>query len=307
MDQFRWILLGAAIILVIGIYLFGRQRKKSHTRLPLEAANQAPSFSADDGVDDAWVDGVGPVRVVPSSDREIIEQFQQEIAEPSVLDRDNPFAGENDADVTAELMQHDSGDDSQYDEEIPDESLQAATEPADTKPATRQAASPAEQKVQPETEPQPEQSPEPQTEQPVDDVIAVFVMAEKEQPPMKGEQILSASYALNLQHGDMKIFHRHSETDNSILFSMANVFEPGWFELEQINQLETRGITFFMQVNRVEDPADVLDEMLISAHRMSTMLGASLCNAHRQPLDEAYTRQLREKVQTLIELKAQTA
>jgi cell division protein ZipA len=302
MDQFRWILLGAAIILVIGIYLFGRQRKKSHTRLPLDAANQAPSFSADDDVDDSWVDGVSPVRVVSQSDREIIEQFQQEIAEPSVLDRDNPFAESADTDASAgELMQ----DDYQQDVEIPDESLQAATESADTKSETHQAATPAEQKPQPE--PQPEQQQQQQTEQPVDDVIAVFVMAEKEQPPIKGEQILSASYALNLQHGDMKIFHRHSKTDNSILFSMANVFDPGWFELEQINQLETRGITFFMQVNRLEDPADVLDEMLICAHRMSTMLGASLCNAHRQPLDESYTRQLREKVQTLIELKAQTA
>lgn len=303
MDQFRWILLGAAIILVIGIYLFGRQRKKSHTRLPLEAANQAPSFSADDGVDDAWVDGVGPVRVVPSSDREIIEQFQQEIAEPSVLDRDNPFAGENDAHITDELMQDDSGDDGRYDEEIPDESLQAATET----PAQPAAESRASADYKTDAKADARQAPQSEQQPPVDDVIAVFVMAEKEQPPIKGEQILSASYALNLQHGDMKIFHRHSETDNRVLFSMANVFDPGWFELEQINQLETRGITFFMQVNRVEDPADVLDEMLISAHRMSTMLGASLCNAHRQPLDEAYTRQLREKVQTLIELKAQTA
>ena len=303
MDQFRWILLGAAIILVIGIYLFGRQRKKSHTRLPLEAANQAPSFSADDGRDDAWMDGVGPVRVVANSDREIIEQFQQEIAEPSVLDRDNPFAGENDADADThdadELMQDDGRDDV----EIPDESLRAATESsaqpaAESKPSADHSDHNETRKATSQTSSQ---------QPPVDDVIAVFVMAEKEQPPIKGEQILSASYALKLQHGDMKIFHRHSETDNSVLFSMANVFDPGWFELDQINQLETHGITFFMQVNRLDEPADVLDEMLICAHRMSTMLGASLCNAHRQPLDEAYTRQLREKVQRLIELKAQTA
>lgn len=303
MDQFRWILLGAAIILVIGIYLFGRQRKKSHTRLPLEAANQAPSFSADDGQDDAWMDGVGPVRVVPNSDREIIEQFQQEIAEPSVLDRNNPFAGENDADADThdadELMQHDGRDDV----EIPDESLRAATESsaqpaAESKPSADHSDHNETQKATSHTSSQ---------QPPVDDVIAVFVMAEKEQPPIKGEQILSASYALKLQHGDMKIFHRHSETDNSVLFSMANVFDPGWFELDQINQLETHGITFFMQVNRLDEPADVLDEMLICAHRMSTMLGASLCNAHRQPLDEAFTRELREKVQRLIELKAQTA
>jgi cell division protein ZipA len=294
MDQFRWILLGAAIILVIGIYLFGRQRKKSNTQLPLDAANQAPSFSADDELDERWVDGVGPVRVVSESDREIIEQFQQEIAEPSVLDRNNPFAEEDDADADAQM---------QDDVEIPDESLQAASEPAAQASVDRETPADIEAEAGEAVSPTDQRS----DQQPVDDVIAVFVMSEKEQPPIKGEQILSASYALNLQHGDMKIFHRHSATDNSILFSMANVFEPGWFELEQINQLETRGITFFMQVNRLDEPADVLDEMLICAHRMSTMLGASLCNAHRQPLDESYTRELREKVQMLIELKAQTA
>jgi len=82
---------------------------------------------------------------------------------------------------------------------------------------------------------------------------------------------------------------------------MANIQEPGWFDMENINQLETLGMSFFMQANLLENPSHVLDDMLICAHRMATMLDATLCNAQRQPLDEESTALLREKVNLLLE------
>lgn len=289
MDQLRWILLGVAIALVAVVYLFSRNRKKESSYSPLDAANEIPSFSAEDEVENSWVDGVGPVRVVSKSDQDVIEQFQKDISAPEKMDIDNPFPEES-----AELDEH------EVDDEISDEDIQLAAEAdaSDDESADIQSAQIGEattQKVESKS-----------TEAPVDNVIAVFVMSDEDDEPIKGEKILSASFALNLQHGEMKIFHRHSDADNSILFSMANVFEPGWFDFDDMHHMETRGITFFMQVNLLENPADVLDEMLICAHRMATMLGAGLCNAHRQPLDEAYTKHLRQKVQTLTELKSQT-
>jgi len=291
MDQLRWILLGVAIAIVVVVYLFSRNRKKESSYSPLDAVNEIPSFSAEDEVENSWVDGVGPVRVVSKSDQDVIEQFQEEIAVPEKMDIDNPFPEEAD-----ELDEHEA------DPEISDEEIQLAAEAPDNK----QADKPADIQQQEVNESTPQKDESKSTEAPVDDVIAVFVMADKNEQPLKGEKILSASFALNLQHGEMKIFHRHSDIDNRILFSMANVFEPGWFDFDDMHHMETRGITFFMQVNLLENPADVLDEMLICAHRMATMLGASLCNAHRQPLDEVYTKHLRQKVQKLSELKAQT-
>ena len=163
-------------------------------------------------------------------------------------------------------------------------------------------------------EPEVAEHPEPA----IDDVIAVFVLVSPDEEAIKGEKILSASFALDLKYGDMKIFHRYIDSSlineediesshKDILFSMANLMEPGWFNFDAMHEMETSGISFFMQANLVENPSALLDDMLICAHRMSTMIGAQLSNAQRKPLDEAHTNELREKVKKLVELKAHTA
>ena len=140
----------------------------------------------------------------------------------------------------------------------------------------------------------------------VDDVISVYVLAQPDEM-IKGEKILSASYALHLDYGAMKIFHRHDQDEErKIQFSMANIKQPGWFEIDHMNELETPGVSFFMQVNLVDKPSAILDEMMITAHGLSSMIGATLCGAQRKPLDEAQTNELREKVKRLETLKSQS-
>jgi len=286
MDQLRWILLGVAAVVIAVVYFFSRTRKKAQQNLPLDAVNDMPSFTADEGLDNAWVDGVGPVKVVSQSDQTIIESFEEAITTPDTIDVDNPFPGN----------MHEVHE---FDMEVPEESLA----PTDTQQQI-------EDNQAPETSKQPDQA--------IDDVIAVFVLVSPDEEAIEGEKILSASFALDLKYGDMKIFHRYvdstsvSEENNEaankeILFSMANMMEPGWFSFDSMHELETSGISFFMQANLVENPAAVLDDMLICAHRMATMIGAQLCNAQRKSLDEAHTNELREKVKKLVELKARTA
>lgn len=294
MDELRWILLGIAVVMVAGIYFFSRSRKKDQPVSPLDAANDVPSFSARESSENEWVDGVGPVRVVAASDEEIIDRFREtldshDLSVENVPEKssqiEDPFSVEPVInDDTAEIQPVDPREDDYEDSEVAADEFEAE----------------AAQKNAPE---QPEE--DHSEEAAIDDVIAVYVLATEEEPVIKGEKILSASYALHLEHGDMKIFHRHSDTDErNILFSMANILQPGWFDIDNMHKLETRGISFFMQVNLVDEPSRVLDDMLICAHGMATMLGASLCNPNRQPLDEAYTNQLREKVRKLAELKA---
>jgi len=286
MDQFRWILLGVAIVIIAVVYFLSRTRNKTPQDLPLEAANDVPAFSAGEKLDNAWVDGVGPVKVVSQSDQAIIDNFEEAITVPHTLDVDNPFPGN----------MHEVHE---FDMEVSEESLESA-----------EIQNQAEDNQISEVSKQPEQA--------IDDVIAVFVLASPDEPAIKGEKILSASFALDLKYGDMKIFHRYVDSsivneetneiaNSEILFSMANLMEPGWFDFDAMHEMETSGISFFMQANLLENPSAVLDDMLICAHRMSTMVGAKLCNAQRKPLDEAHTNELREKVKMLVELKAQTA
>lgn len=274
MDELRWILLGAAVVIIIGIYVFSRNRKRDNVYADSSLDEDVPSFSAKDGQDDGWVDGVGPVRVVESTS---IDKAAEHL--DTVIEQNRVSQSESEADSaeTIEPQPLDPEEDEYEDQEVE----ASATESTESNAAQQDVA--------------------------IDDVIAVYVLGSSEEPLIRGEKILSASYAMNLQHGDMKIFHRYADDDSAkILFSMANIQEPGWFDIENINQLETKGLSFFMQVNLVDEPSKVLDDMLICAHGIATMLGASLCNPHRQLLDEAYTNMLREKVRRLSELKPQS-
>jgi len=283
MDQFRWILLGLAIAVIAVIYFLSRNRKNAQNNQPLEAANDVPAFSADEDLNNDWIDGVGPVKVVSQSDQAIIESFEEAITVPDTLDVDNPFPGN----------MHEVHE---FDMEVPEDKLEAAE---------------VLEEVQADEIPE-------QPDQAIDDVIAVFVLVSPDEKAIKGEKILSASFALDLKYGDMKIFHRYVDSSlvneediesshKDILFSMANLMEPGWFDFDAMHEMETSGISFFMQANLVDDPSAVLDDMLICAHRMATMIGAQLCNSQRKLLDEVHTNELRDKVKKLVELKTHIA
>ena len=333
MDGLRWILLGVAVVIVGAVFFLSRNKRKEKTTLMRDAADEIPSFSANDRLEgehnenshsNSWLDGVGPVRVV------------SEVEQQSFFDENDDWsdAQTNEAEVAdtefkSEIEHHSEVSSAKLpSEDLPEEKLPEEKQPEEQQPEAANAqeslaeqsevvvASHPQEKTSPETKETTtdletpdsveDESDADKDAQAEDDVIAVYVLASKEEPVIKGDKILSASYALDLQHGDMKIFHRIEEVSvggvvkDEIQFSMANLHEPGWFEIEDMNQLETSGLSFFMQVNLVKNPAAVLDEMLICAHKMSAMLGAKLCSAQRQLLDEAYTIHLRNKVKRLV-------
>jgi len=300
MSDLRWILLVVAIIVVAGVYFFSRARKKTQTSSLLNAAEDVPSFSAKETTtDDEWMHGVGPVRVVSEAEKispvdsiktdapaeELVESIQQEnYREPVESTQIESQPDHHPLEHSRDIKQPES-------EKIDSETVQSNSEHE-----TGRKDKPVSDKKTMDKEHAPV----------IDDVVSVYVLSKVEEK-IKGEKILSASYALHLDYGEMKIFHRYSQdAQRKIEFSMANIETPGWFDIENINDMQTRGVSFFMQANLVDNPSAVLDEMLICAHNLSTMLGAMLCNGQRKILDESSTIELREKVKRLEEIKAQT-
>jgi cell division protein ZipA len=128
---------------------------------------------------------------------------------------------------------------------------------------------------------------------PGDDVVALYIVADRGNE-LKGEQILSACFAGQLEYGDMKIFHRLDAVQNPV-FSMANMMEPGWFDYNHMHELKTRGITLFTQLRLCDEPVQALDDMLVCAHTLGSLLNAQLCGPDRQLLNEVTAKSLREK------------
>lgn len=311
MEYLRWILLVAAIILVVAVYFFSRVRKKDQYQSPLDAANDVPSFSVGEQAENEWMHGVGPVRVVSDDRIEPASDLNQdevkfsatevdEFIESSETDNNTDSedisgpvdSAENDIDdITSEDHQVEKA---VSEEKIPEEQLSEEQISAED---SIDEYVPVEEPTNTQTE---------DSDVAVDDVISVYVLAQPGEM-IKGEKILSASYALHLDFGTMKIFHRHDQDEErKIQFSMANIKQPGWFDIDHMHELETPGVSFFMQVNLVDKPSAVLDEMMITAHGLSSMLGVTLCGAQRKPLDEAQTNELREKVKRLENLKSQS-
>jgi cell division protein ZipA len=282
MEYLRWILLSIAVVVVAGVYLWSRSKKQRTSYYsPLDAANDAPSFSAGKQHGKDWVDGVGPVRVAREDNdiNEVLASIKEDARPGSKLARlrretmlrnvANQFAKTK---VTSNTADDDSAVD---DSDQSRDSNQSSNQTTSDQAANRRTAA-----VE-------------------DDLVALYLVAQRGEQ-IKGEQILSASYAVHLEFGDKDIFHRKDNNGN-VLFSMASMQEPGYFDVNNMHNLRTRGITLFTQLSFCEQPVRALDEMLVCAHSLASMLGVQVCNADRKLLDEGYTLGLRAKARQFAE------
>lgn len=162
----------------------------------------------------------------------------------------------------------------------------------------RQSSNADDKSVDDPSEVATEDSIEPQSEQQDNnaDIIVLYILA-RSAGQLAGDKINSAAQANGLIFGKMNIFHRLDDNEQSI-FSLANMVEPGNFEPDAMHEMQTSGITLFMQVSAVADPCSAFDEMLQCAYRMSEMLEAKLCNRNRQPLTQSDAEQYRALVGT---------
>ena len=84
---------------------------------------------------------------------------------------------------------------------------------------------------------------------------------------------------------------------------MANIMEPGWFEFDKMHELKTRGVSLFAQLSLTDNPVKTLDDMLVCAHSLATMLNAKLCDAERNLLNETVAKSMREKAKYFADKK----
>ena len=127
------------------------------------------------------------------------------------------------------------------------------------------------------------------------EIIVIYITAYK-QPYFKGTDILKAAEAADMKYGDMRIFHYHGPDRKHALrplLSLANISEPGYFVMEDMNTFTTKGLALFMCLP-AEMGGDIAFEfMLDAAHALARSLGGELRGADRQPLDEDAINKLR--------------
>lgn len=132
------------------------------------------------------------------------------------------------------------------------------------------------------------------------DIIVLYLLPKGEQK-LSGSQINSSVQAMGLAFGEMNIFH-YKFGDRSV-FSIANMLEPGYFDVNTIHDLKTTGLSIFMQIGG-SDPQDDLTEMLQRSYQLAGLLDARLCNHKREPLTQQDAENYRQQVADFIDNKA---
>jgi len=98
-----------------------------------------------------------------------------------------------------------------------------------------------------------------------------------------------------LNHGRYDIFHREHVEGQSV-FSIASMVEPGTFDLEKMSETLYTGVTLFAQLPGPVPGMHALNEMVACARRLHTSLGGVLQDDRGVPLTVHRIERMRQEV-----------
>ncbi|MGE0373185.1 MAG: cell division protein ZipA C-terminal FtsZ-binding domain-containing protein [Gammaproteobacteria bacterium] len=115
-------------------------------------------------------------------------------------------------------------------------------------------------------------------------------------PAFVGPTIVRNANAVGMKHGDMQVFHHFGAGDlrtERALFSLANMFEPGSFDLQRIEAFQTAGLVMFLHLPAPLDGPVAFELFLNTAQRLAEGLQAELLSDPKTVLDSAGIEQMR--------------
>ena len=113
---------------------------------------------------------------------------------------------------------------------------------------------------------------------------------------IEGADLIRAMQKFNLVHGDMNIFHRLTEGSKQPLFSVANMVEPGSFDIDTLATMTTPGITLFLRLPRTFDALHALDEMWAATRGLASELNADILDRNHKPFSSQKQQRMRDEV-----------
>src|SRR5437868_3724482 len=270
MPELRWILIIFGVILLAGIYVWGRRGNKQGV-----------------GSDDALV-RMRPEPHVPAHDAYAPTLERKAAADVAVEDSDDFMDDEAAADEPAIVASRPAvRDEEEF--EVPAPS-RATEQPREASPVRRGRVEPTFSDDTALTEELPvhesaaasasvdaptlamSDTPQPRRIE-RRKIIALRLAATSDR--FAGPQLREALEAESLQHGKYQVFHRQHD-DGVSIFSVASMVEPGTFDLEQMRAARYPGVTLFAQLPGPIPGVQALHELVACGKRLQEALGGTL-------------------------------
>ncbi|HSX64084.1 MAG TPA: cell division protein ZipA, partial [Pseudoxanthomonas sp.] len=115
-----------------------------------------------------------------------------------------------------------------------------------------------------------------------DKIVSLYVAARAGQV-LRGEDIVVAAEKTGLTFGHMNVFHRLIEghPERGPVFSMANILQPGSFDMANIREMETPAIAFFLTLPAPMTALEAWEKLLPNVERMAELLGGVVLDDSR--------------------------
>lgn len=274
MDELRWLLLIVGLLVVVLVYGYGRVQEWRDEGPPWRRRQKSEPF-ADEAPSNEDVDDT-----LTELDT-LISEHQEEVHEPGWADS---ATGVDDPNETRTAQ-------ADEDSAAPAQTVSRQPEPREGRLASLLGARTRE------SEPEVERELEAQSRNSGEEKIVVInLVATPEGERFAGPQLVQALEAAGMRYGERQIFHRlqEAESGSSVLFSVANILEPGWFDLEQIASFDTPGVAFFMRLPGPYNGLATFEQMLATAREVAERLGGHLLDGRRCGLTQQSIEHIRE-------------
>jgi cell division protein ZipA len=129
------------------------------------------------------------------------------------------------------------------------------------------------------------------------EVLVLNVMA-REGRAFSGDELLEALITAGLKFGDMNIFHKRigPQGKGVAVFSVANILNPGTFDLNTISEFSTVGVSLFMALPTPINNLEAFELMISTARNLQAQLDADLRDDHRNMLTAQTIEHYRQRI-----------
>ncbi|PHR66021.1 MAG: cell division protein ZipA [Idiomarina sp.] len=131
------------------------------------------------------------------------------------------------------------------------------------------------------------------TEEP-EEVIVLHVTGN-----IEGAILLQQMTELGFKFGDFDIFHRHVDTagNGPVLFSLANMFNPGSFNIDTIETFHTEGVALFLALPIKSNSLQAFNMMHNAAVKLAAAVGrGQVLDEHRNPLTRQALQHIHQRI-----------
>lgn len=128
--------------------------------------------------------------------------------------------------------------------------------------------------------------------------VLILNIVAKPDREFSGVDLLQVLLSNGMRFGDMSIFHLHVDTDvrSPVVFSVANIVNPGTFDLNMINDFSTRGLCFFMTLPNVANSMQAFERMLDTAQAVRVTLDGDMKDDNRSVMTAQTIEHYRQRV-----------